>query len=67
MDDVWYHLLSSFNGFVSNLALLTEIWYLAHFFLLVNFHNQLNCHKTCNLFDLCDVWLQSVDIPQSVW
>jgi len=67
VDDVWYNIFGSFIGIVSNLAILTEIWDLAHFFLPLNFLNQLNCNSACNLFDLCDFRLQCVDIPEFVW
>lgn len=67
MDDAWNNLFSLVFGFVPDLAFLTEIWNLAHFFLSFNFLNQLDCHKACNLLNLCDVWIQCVDIPEFVW
>lgn len=63
MVDVRDYFRCSIFSSISYLALLIKIWYLADIFDFINILSQSNSIEACNLSDLCDIWVQCMDIP----
>lgn len=63
MDDVGHYFYGFIVGVVPDLALLTEIWHLAHFILLAHFLGWTHRSKACHLLGLRHLWIQCVDLP----
>jgi hypothetical protein len=64
MDDVRPYLCRSLSSALSNLALLTEVWYLAPFTHIAYCSGRSHRDQARHLCYLRDIWLPCLDIPE---